>query len=234
MIFVIIEKMFIILIKNNEVNEITGSTHIGLINSYRYRSYRYDNETGLYYLNSRYYNPEVGRFINADDVDVLDEEDDSLLLYNLYAYVFNNPVNMHDPDGNFGWFAIPAVYYGNTAIIFVIGTLMTPQGKMLISNVVTGVYSIATSIASKNSNVLQSSKKGTKAKKQTKLSAKEKATDAPSWAKSQTGFLKRSQTAQKNATDLLNKKYGLNNWGKGPNSEFNKIVKWLQRALGYR
>ncbi|MEG0307606.1 MAG: RHS repeat-associated core domain-containing protein [Clostridium sp.] len=37
-------------------------------NTYRYRGYRYDNETGYYYLQSRYYNPEMGRFINADDI----------------------------------------------------------------------------------------------------------------------------------------------------------------------
>ncbi|QVK19397.1 hypothetical protein KHQ81_06855 [Mycoplasmatota bacterium] len=39
---------------------------IAKINPYRYRGYRYDEETGWYYLNSRYYNPEIGRFINAD------------------------------------------------------------------------------------------------------------------------------------------------------------------------
>ncbi|MEA4827168.1 MAG: RHS repeat-associated core domain-containing protein, partial [Clostridium sp.] len=39
---------------------------VGIKNPYRYRGYRYDNETGLYYLQSRYYNPEWGRFINAD------------------------------------------------------------------------------------------------------------------------------------------------------------------------
>ncbi len=44
---------------------------LGLINPYRYRGYRCDNETGLYYLQSRYYNPELGRFINADDSEEL-------------------------------------------------------------------------------------------------------------------------------------------------------------------
>jgi RHS repeat-associated core domain len=47
---------------------ITGSlaSTVGVKNPYRYRGYRYDTETQLYYLNSRYYNPEWGRFINAD------------------------------------------------------------------------------------------------------------------------------------------------------------------------
>ncbi len=48
----------IISIKDAYGNNVTSSTHIGKINPYRYRSYRYDEETGLYYLNSRYYNPE--------------------------------------------------------------------------------------------------------------------------------------------------------------------------------
>ncbi len=55
-------------IKDAYGNNVTSSTHIGKINPYRYRSYRYDEETGLYYLNSRYYNPEWGRFINADGI----------------------------------------------------------------------------------------------------------------------------------------------------------------------
>ncbi len=52
--------------------EITGplAETVGAQNPYRYRGYRYDTETGLYYLNSRYYDPELGRFINADDTDI--------------------------------------------------------------------------------------------------------------------------------------------------------------------
>ena len=56
-------------------------------------------ETGYYYLNSRYYDPEVGRFINADNSEILLEGQDDLLQYNLFAYCFNNPVNMFDPTG---------------------------------------------------------------------------------------------------------------------------------------
>ncbi len=76
-----------------------------LINSYRYRSYRYDTETGLYYLNSRYYNPEWGRFINADGYGGQVGE---LLSHNVYAYCLNNPVNNYDPDGDIA-LAIPFI-----------------------------------------------------------------------------------------------------------------------------
>ena len=54
--------------------EITDTTSIGHINPIRYRVYYYDTETGLYYLHSRYYDPQVGRFISADDVDYLDPD----------------------------------------------------------------------------------------------------------------------------------------------------------------
>ncbi|GKX68617.1 RHS repeat domain-containing protein [Inconstantimicrobium mannanitabidum] len=74
----------------------TGSLKdtLGQKNPYRYRGYRYDSDTGLYYLNSRYYNPEWGRFINADGIVTTPGE---LLSGNMFAYCKNNPVNMKDP-----------------------------------------------------------------------------------------------------------------------------------------
>ena len=60
--------------------------------------YNYDVETGLYYLHSRYYDPEVGRFISMDDIDYLDPE--TIGGTNLYAYCNNNPVMYVDPIGN--------------------------------------------------------------------------------------------------------------------------------------
>ena len=88
----------IVSIKDNTGNEITSNTHIGLINQYRYRGYRYDAEIGLYYLQSRYYNPQWGRFINADEFLIQSQE---LLGNNLYAYCMNNPINRYDPNGCF-------------------------------------------------------------------------------------------------------------------------------------
>ena len=68
-------------------------------NPFRYRGYYYDTETDLYYLNSRYYDPAVGRFLNADGVDFLGT-DEGLLSYNLFAYCLNDPVNRTDDSGN--------------------------------------------------------------------------------------------------------------------------------------
>ena len=66
-------------------------------NPFRYRGYYYDTETNLYYLQTRYYDPEVGRFISQDDVSYL--APDSINGLNLYAYCSNNPVMATDPTG---------------------------------------------------------------------------------------------------------------------------------------
>ncbi|MHC1731936.1 MAG: DNRLRE domain-containing protein [Bacteroidales bacterium] len=71
---------------------------LGIKNPYRYRGYRYDTETQLYYLQSRYYNPEWGRFISADSIAGNTGE---LLTANMFAYCRNNFVNNSDPNGEF-------------------------------------------------------------------------------------------------------------------------------------
>ena len=63
------------------------------------RRYYYDTESGLYYVSSRYYDPEVCRFVNADTEEVLSAEHNSFAQYNLYMYCWNNPVNMTDETG---------------------------------------------------------------------------------------------------------------------------------------
>ena len=65
-------------------------------NPLRYRGYVYDTETGFYYLSSRYYDPEIGRFINADSL--IDNR--GIITQNLFQYCGNNPVNNADPSGN--------------------------------------------------------------------------------------------------------------------------------------
>ncbi len=74
------------------------SANIGNINPFRYRGYFYDSETGYYYLNTRYYNPQIKRFISADNINYLGANGD-LNSYNLYAYCSNNPVTGYDPMG---------------------------------------------------------------------------------------------------------------------------------------
>ena len=93
----------IVSIKDNQGQEITSPTHIGNINPYLYRGYRLDRETNLYYLNSRYYNAQWGRFLNGDNYGGTIGE---LLSHNVYAYCLNNPINMSDESG---YFAIPLI-----------------------------------------------------------------------------------------------------------------------------
>ncbi len=79
--------------------ELTNGVDIAAINPYRYRGYYYDEEIGLYYLQSRYYNPCVGRFVNEDE-----EINSSILSLNLITYCENNSVFRIDPDGRRTYF----------------------------------------------------------------------------------------------------------------------------------
>ena len=83
------------------------SGYAGLIfnNPLTYRGYIYDRETGFYYLQSRYYDPSVGRFLNADDVVFLGMS--KTIDWNLYVYCCSNPVNCANSTGKLWWFLIP-------------------------------------------------------------------------------------------------------------------------------
>lgn len=72
-----------------------------LLNPFGYRGYWFDRETGLYYLNSRYYDPAIGRFISPDSVGVITASPLGLTDKNLYAYCDNNPVMRRDDGGMF-------------------------------------------------------------------------------------------------------------------------------------
>ena len=82
----------------NDIEDI--NKFIAFKNPFRYRSYYYDFETNLYYLNSRYYDPQTGRFINADDVSVLDNTNEMINGLNLFIYCNDNPINYIDNTGN--------------------------------------------------------------------------------------------------------------------------------------
>ena len=82
--------------------------HIAHVNPIRYRGYYYDIETGFYYLQSRYYDPAISRFINADSYATTGQ---GFLGTNMFAYCNNNAVNAADPSGRR---AIWEKRYGNT------------------------------------------------------------------------------------------------------------------------
>lgn len=81
-----------------KVISVSGNTVIANINPFRYRGYYYDAETELYYLQTRYYDPEIGRFINADDVAMILNQEDQLQC-NLYSYCKNEPISNTDSFG---------------------------------------------------------------------------------------------------------------------------------------
>ena len=83
----------------NGIDISNENTHIANINPFRYRSYYYDRETKLYYLNSRYYNPLWGRFINCDGTI---NQNKDMISNNLYVYCANDPINKSDSQGH-GW-----------------------------------------------------------------------------------------------------------------------------------
>ncbi|WP_203364733.1 RHS repeat-associated core domain-containing protein, partial [Bacillus sp. REN10] len=83
----------------SESGSMAGETPI------RYKGYRYDIETGLYYLIARYYQPAEGVFLTVDP-EGGDTNDPKT--QNGYAYANNNPVMMTDPDGNCAWLVINA------------------------------------------------------------------------------------------------------------------------------
>ena len=80
-----------------QITEVTGNTEIAEINPIRYRSYYYDSETEWYYLNTRYYSPELCRFINSDEYVYTGQD---ISGYNMFAYCSNDPINKIDLNGD--------------------------------------------------------------------------------------------------------------------------------------
>ena len=149
-------------IKDGNGQDVSGNaSHIANINPYRYRAYRWDAETQLYYLNSRYYSPEFGRYLNADGL-VLDGGA-GILGHNMYLYCANNPVNNFDPSGqaiinlNDLWRVVSetAPNLGAIGGVIITGVAIFSAG-VIIADVAS--TAIATSNAKKNAVINQVSK----------------------------------------------------------------------------
>lgn len=110
--------------------EATGADNIEIMetNPFRYRGYYWDKELNLYYLQTRYYDPETGRFINADGIEYALEQYKNINALNLYSYCNNNPIMGIDPEGTkskfWGWLLTAFVAVVATAAI-VVGTVVT-------------------------------------------------------------------------------------------------------------
>ena len=115
-------------IKDGNGNAITSVGHIGNINPMRYRGYYYDTETGLYYLQSRYYDPVVGRFISPDSYISTGQ---GLVGYNRFVYCLNNPVILTDASGEFaGTASIVSIFF--YATVAGLAAAFTAEATILI------------------------------------------------------------------------------------------------------
>ena len=115
--------------------ELTGDSAIAYLNPIRYRSYYYDSETELYYLNTRYYSPDLCRFMSSDNLVIT--VGGNVMGYNLFMYCFNNPINLTDNDGNWPQWV-------KKAANFVYNKIVKPVTKVV--NKVLSKFNAATSI----------------------------------------------------------------------------------------
>ena len=227
----------------------------------------------MYYLMTRYYDPELCRFISPDDVSYLDPSTINGL--NLYCYCYNNPISYADPSGHsailigliigaligfgtaayidyqddgaifngsvkwydylgatvlggsigaglgafagmsfsasiptFGWInSSGALMFGVTGSIAI---TVTGSEVLGIAGLLGGIYMLA---------------------KTSRQPGKVTSSDKPSWVNE--SMVDSNKSAQQNAKDILDWKYGPSNWPKGPGTEYNKIVKWIERYLRY-
>ena len=114
-------------------------------NPFRYRGYYYDSETGFYYLQTRYYDPEIGRFINADDYELVGTLASVPGQLNMYAYCGNNPVMYTDPTGQAWWHWVVGAAL---VVVAAIAVLATAGG------VAAGVGAVATVLAGGSASTL--------------------------------------------------------------------------------
>ena len=118
--------------------EIISYTHIGNINPIRYRGYHYDDEIGFYYLQSRYYDLDIKRFINADDSEYISED---ILGTNLYAYCENNPIMNSDPSGH-KMNTIKNLLNCTVSLVVMIGELIGSKAYWSVAAKIITAYSV--------------------------------------------------------------------------------------------
>ena len=129
---------------NCVIEDSTTNNDLANLNPFRYRSYYFDTETGFYFLKTRYYDPEIGRFITIDDISYLDPE--SINGLNLYAFCLNNPVMMVDNSG-----CAPALWQWVVSGVIIglgIALCFTPLAPLGVGLIVSGATSMASNIMS--------------------------------------------------------------------------------------
>ena len=120
---------------------ITGSMAgtLGKDNPYRYKGYYYDDETGMYYLKSRYYQPEICRFISAD---VYIATELNMNGSNMYSYCKNNPVMLMDSDGSFAILAIAGAFLAEKATSMIVGAVVNVATTAITAGILGEEYTL--------------------------------------------------------------------------------------------
>ena len=117
-------------------NAIQASGSHATINPLRYRGYYYDHETGMYYCQSRYYDPAIGRFINADEYTSTGQ---GIIGNNMFAYCGNNPIAHEDADGEAFETAFDAISLGAS----IAEVVLTPTDPWAWAGLVGDVIDVA-------------------------------------------------------------------------------------------
>ena len=126
----------------NHEAEVASEDYVALaeINPFRYRGYYFDEETGLYYLQTRYYDPEVGRFISRDSIEYADPE--AICGLNLYAYCGNNPVMFTDETGRAEWWEW--LVAGIVIIASAVAAAFTAGTSLVVAGAFAGIAIVGT------------------------------------------------------------------------------------------
>ncbi len=147
------------------VPTVSGDTGLAAVNPCSYRGYYYDQETGFYYLQSRYYDPEIGRFLNADEVKYLNSSN-SMVSCNLYSYCNNSPVFSNDPDGHVALAIAGATIYISAELVLAVCAFLLlvfvityrKQIQQMISRLLSNLKALANALSVVVQNALKKSR----------------------------------------------------------------------------
>ena len=193
----------------------------------------YDQRTGLYYLNARYYNPEDGRLVTEDTYRGENDKPDT---QHLYVYCANNPINHVDPSGHYAVALYTLVKVVAGGVVFYVSYSTWKRRRIktrYAGRRVTFKTKISIWLTWRAANRIMHSKSkaksNTKKKGESKRSQKERTTDVPSWLDKEP--LKKGENGNAYATRKMNEHYGKGKWRKKGEQgrDYSKIRKWADR-----
>ena len=193
----------------------------------------YDQRTGLYYLNARYYNPEDGRLVTEDTYRGENDKPDT---QHLYVYCANNPINHVDPSGHYAVALYTLVKVVAGGVVFYVSYSTWKRRRIktrYAGRRVTFKTKISIWLTWRAANRIMHSKSkaksNTKKKGESKRSQKERSTDVPSWLDKEP--LKKGENGNAYATRKMNEHYGKGKWRKKGEQgrDYSKIRKWADR-----